>query len=267
MEIIDENKLKKVVKEVLTEYFVKNNTPSFKNPLTLYPFYALNETLLHSVSSKKAKEYICDYFKLMDHQINITNDNGIDKIHIFVYLTGIDVSMIEKAMNYLGWFLSSPKMCHILELQKKYKNGEINDIFLPLQFEPKHQNNITNELKKKERTLKHITPYYNIGKIKKIGFSPRTKNNMFDFPDRVYFVRGSVSDNDIANFAEKLNYRNENPINYGKYCVIEIDINKIPEHVKFFTDPNFDSGIYTCDNIPPNVIIDIKEIQLTDWTV
>lgn len=264
---IEKNKIRKIVSEALTEYFVENNKPTYNNPLTLYPFYVLNETLLHSVSVEKVKEYIKDYFKLNDDNFHISNVKNVSVLNVYVYLTQINVEMLEKAMNYLGWFLSYPKINYILQMKEMYKNGKIDNVYLTLQFEPKHQNNITDIIKKQEKTLIHITPSYYIGKIKKIGFSPRTKNKKFDYPNRVYFLRGSVDDNEILKFAEILNYNNENPTNYGKYAVITIDVNKLSDTIELFYDPNFDVGVYTCDNIPPNVISNIREIQLKDWTV
>lgn len=37
--------------------------------------------------------------------------------------------------------------------------------------------------------------------------------------------------------------------------------NRIPNHVKFYSDPNARYSVYTYDNIPPNAIIGFEEID------
>ena len=203
--------------------------------------------------------------KLEDYQINVIKRGNVDILNVYTYLTDVDADFLNKTMNYLGWFLARPKIDHIEKLQEDYNKGKIENLYLTLQFEPIHQNNVTDEIKKTEKTLKHLAPVYYVGKIRHIGFSPRSKNKQFGYPDRVYFLKGSIDNQKLLLIAEKLNYNNENPINRGKYVIITIDTAKLPDYVKLFYDPNVKEGVYTCHNIPPDVIVDIKYVQLTDW--
>lgn len=258
--------IKQIVREEIRKQIIVQNVPTYNNPLTLFPFYGLNETLLHSFPVKKVEMYIKDYFKLKNHQTNITKRGDVEILNVYTFLTDIDVDFLNKAMNYLGWFLSTPKIEYVEKMQEKYNKGKIENLYLTLQFEPKHQNNITDEIKETEKTLIHLTPVYYVGKIRNIGFSPRSKNKQFGYTDRVYFLKGSINRDELLNIGERLNYNNENPINKGKYAIITIDTTEIPNYVKLFYDPNFKDGVYTCNNVPPEVIVHIEEIQLTDWT-
>ena len=51
-------------------------------------------------------------------------------------------------------------------------------------------------------------------------------------------------------------------MNNGKYYAIKIDLNKIPTNVKFYLDPNAKYSIYTYENIAPNAIIGMEEINI-----
>ena len=259
------NKIKKIIREELRKQLIRQNPPTYENPLTLSLFYGLNETLLHSFPVKRVEKYIKDYFKLKDHQTSVTKRGNVDVLNVYTYLTDVDVNFLNKAMNYLGWFLSSPKIEYIEKLQDEHNKKKIENLYLALQFEPIHQNNVTDEIKEKEKTLIHLTPSYYVGKIKHIGFSPRSKNKQFGYPDRVYFLKGSIDREELLSIGERLDYNNENPINTGKYAIITIDTTKLPDHVELFYDPNFKDGVYTCNNIPPDVILNIEDIQFKNW--
>lgn len=111
-------------------------------------------------------------------------------------------------------------------LKEITNEGDVENLYLTLQFEPIHQNNVTDEIKEIEKTLIHLTPFYYVGKIKHIGFSPRSKNKQFGYPDRVYFLKGSIDRDKLLEIAERLNYSNENKTNNGKYAIMTIDTEK-----------------------------------------
>ena len=73
-------------------------------------------------------------------------------------------------------------------------------------------------------------------------------------------MRGSTDEEIIKSFGKKLCSKNASEGNNDEYALITIDVDKIPENVKMYYDPNFTFGIYVKENIRPNVIIDIKKI-------
>lgn len=259
-------KIKRIVREEIRKRLIWENIPSWDNPLTTFPFYGLNETLLHSLPAKKVCRWIKEYFKIEDDKIFITNIENVNIINVRTYLTKLDPELIEKAANYLGWFLSTPKLKYIEKMQEEYNEGKRDDQELLLQFEPKHQPDITDELKNSGEMLIHISPSYYLGKIKSIGFSPRTKNRLYDYPDRVYFLKSSISDDELIDIAERLNYHNVSKGNKGDYFKITIDPNKMPSIVRFYKDTNSKYGVYTTFNVPPETIINIEKLQLSDFS-
>ena len=85
---------------------------------------------------------------------------------------------------------------------------------------------------------------------------------MFDFPDRVYLLRGSTPEEDVLYLARKLSQHNTSPGNLGKYSLVTLDLDKIPKSVGLFADPNYEYGVFTPNNITPESIADIKDLKL-----
>lgn len=227
------------------------HSPTYNNPITLYINQNLNEGLLITYPIDKTIKYICNYFNFPPSQVDkIKGVDGTEKIAVSFYNIGKNVEIMSKAMDICGYYLSFPKESHIP-----------NNEWVRLEYEPKFQNDITSDILANEKFLIHITPFYNVKKIKSIGFSPRYRNDMFNYPDRVYFVKGSTDEQIIINLANRLSTFNKSAGNNGEYALIKIDLNKISDNVKFYSDPNFIDGVYTKDNISPDVITDIIKIQ------
>lgn len=88
---------------------------------------------------------------------------------------------------------------------------------------------------------------------------------MFNYPDRVYFVKGSVDDEYIKGLAYNLANVNKSKGNDGKYVFIKINVNKIDDNVKFYYDPNYTYGFYTRNNIRPDCIDSVEEIDFSSF--
>ena len=262
--------IKQIIRETIYEFLdnfinVKNNeqhypiedfrkiyhSPTYENPITLYIGQHLSEGLLITYPIDKTIEYIRNYFNLPPSQVNkIKGNDGIGKIAVNFYNIGKNVELMSKAMDICGYYLAFPKENHI----------PYND-WVRLEYEPKFQNEINTYLLNSEEFLLHITPFYNVNKIKTIGFSPRYRNDMFNYPDRVYFIKGTTDRQSIQTLAENLSSVNKSIGNNGDYALIKIDLSNVPKNVRFYSDPNFINGVYTTDNIPPNVITDIIKIK------
>lgn len=255
---LTENELNNLIDKCINEtiycdYSQIDKAASYSNPLTIAMFNPklLEEGLIKTYPIEKTVSYIKSYFNLRDVQIKVLEcDSGIEQIMVMVPPIADNIKIMEKAMNYFGYYLAAPK--------------DVNNIsggLVWLQFEPKIQNDISQQLRKEETFIYHITPAYNRGKILKIGFSPRSKNSLFNFPHRVYFIRGSVSDRQIKTIGEQLCNANNSEGNDGSYVLFVIDLNKIPENIPFYFDSNYEYGVYTNSNIKPDAIVDVKEIE------
>ena len=219
------------------------------NPISTKMKISLKEGLIRTYPIDKTINYIKDYFKLSDNDIIPINAlNGTEQIAIKVPIVGNNLNLIKKAFTLCGWYLAYPK-------ESELKPNTIHE----LQFEKKYDMDISSELRKHESVIYHITPNYNLNKIKHIGLTPKSKNTQFDYPSRAYFVLGSAK-KIVPYLTSELNNNNKSKGNNGGYSVITFDLSKIPLHVKFYFDPNSYGSVYTLDNVTPDAIIDIQEI-------
>lgn len=241
-------------KKLWIDYSNIDKAATYANPLTIAMLYknTLKEGLVRTYPIEETISYIKSYFGLSDKQIHeIKAENGISHIKVIIPNIGNNLELMKQAMNLCGYYLGAPK--------EKYLRP---NTWVNLQFEPKFQKDESEQIRNEESVLYHITPKYNMEKIKNIGFSPKTKNELFNYPDRVYFLRGSINNNRIINIAKQLYQINSSKGNNGIYTLFKVDVNKIPLDVPLFLDPNYPYGIYTNSNISPNTIISMEEINL-----
>lgn len=208
----------------------------------------------------KTIDYIQRYFGFENWQIKIMDAcNGIQKIGINIPNIHNNVEIVKNKMKLCGYFLGWPTK----EELDKHKNE-----WIWLNFEPKFQNNNTEEIKKEHRFLYHITPSYNLTKIKQIGLSPRHRNTNFYFPSRIYLM---FDDDELGNIDNSLNRRmmafdlsdfNKSKGNNGNYNILTIDTAKIGDNVNLYYVPNYSLGCFTTDNIRPNSIIKVENIKV-----
>lgn len=253
---LDYGDLQKIVTEsvnsVLKDFSKeKMKGARFTNPISCFMKHPLTEGLVRTYPTETTVRYIKEYFKLSDDEIYVIDDayNDREQIAIKVPIIGNNLELVKKAFALCGWYLGYPKE----------ENLKPNTLY-ELQFEKKYEEDISQNLRTHETILFHITPTYNIGKIRHIGLTPKAKNSMFDYPSRIYFILGSAKTM-IKYLAQQLSDANLSKGNDGKYSIITFDISRIPNRVKFFLDGNSRASVYTYDNIPPNTIEDITEIN------
>lgn len=229
--------------------------PTYKDPITIL----LSEGISMSFPVGKVISYIKKHFNLPDSRIKQACDSIsgelTNTIMVYVPVEPNNIDRLSRAMAACGYYLMNP----ISSLRIGQESW--------LQFEPKYDTSIVQEIKATERFLFHLTPETNVPKIKKNGIVPRSKNSIARFPERVYLLRGSTPDGDILDLYEMLavtyNYKRERKT--FKYAKVIIDISKLPQDIKLFIDPNYpDYGLYTTDNVPPSAISDIKIMPLSD---
>lgn len=125
-------------------------------------------------------------------------------------------------------------------------------------YTPNMQNVIDNNAYNGMEYLYHICPDYVVNKIKEIGFCPKSKNSVFSYDPRIHFVFNCVSIQRLRMLTFELDSKNKSKGNNHKYCLIKI---KTPENIKFYKDLDYRYGVYTKENIPPEFIVQISDLE------
>lgn len=208
----------------------------------------LNEAEYATYPVGKTIEYISDALNLPTHMFSIKDCyNGTKKIIIRTPNKRGLKANLDKAMHLCGYYLSNKDF---------YKD---DGRFLELRYEPKYIDK-ANDIVRDNGILYHLSPMPYRRKILEKGFIPKSKSVMFKYPDRSYFFLGSMAKNEVKSWVKV--FKNFN-LAYGDapYCLYTIDVNKIPDNVNFFLDPNLRGGCYTADNIGPQAICSIEEVE------
>lgn len=213
----------------------------------------INEGLYKTYPPETAKKYIKNLFDLDDRSIRILSTNGIlpeEKRIQLIYFNGYGNSeRMKRAMLLCGYTLS--------KVQKR-GNGYVEEIYIPINLPN------VNDIIEKYDYITHVTPFYNKEKILSKGFVPKAKNEMFSYPERVFFFKGDTPFNEILYQCIEFDSHLKNKLNQHIYTIFIIDTKKIPENVSFHTDLTYPCGIYTNDNIPPSVIRKCQDFNVDD---
>lgn len=228
---------------------------TFNNPLSVM----LSEGLIMSYPADKTINYVKKSFNIPDYCIR--ESDGAIMIAVIVPNKNnmTTLNKLIRAMQLCGYFLSRPKI-DVLMMRSGKKTT--------LQFEPKYDHEVKDDILKGEKELLHITLSKNVEKIKSIGLTPSSKNKMFNYPERIYLLKGSIPYEDIINLAELLasvyNHNNQGEKRDYDYSVLHLDVDKLPDTIRLFPDSNYEPyGLYTIDNIPPSAITEIERLPLT----
>ena len=208
----------------------------YENPLSILMSETktvLKEGLIKTYPFDTVKRYICQYFNIPNYYFHEYDGNG-NRCCAIDIPKGANPNLLKKAMNLCGYFMST--MTHLDKLDRYH-------------FEPKFEkeDNYDGEL------LYHITKEISTPRIYKQGLCPSRKNNIYNFPSRVYFLKGNTTKEEVENIATVL----KNAKGDGDevmYVLLKIMVDKLPKGIKFHADPNLYNSIYTTDNVPPSAI-------------
>lgn len=176
-----------------------------------------------------------------------------NKIYIYIITAciGINDELIENDMKKMGYFLGCRG-----DVQEVY-----GMIYQVLQFEPysQMQEDETSNIKKKYDFLYHWTPKYNLNEILKNGLVPNHLNKMFNYPNRIYLIKGDSNLFEMTTLGQHLCKINNDYRNNGEYILLKINLSNIDDNIHFYYDSNSSIGIYTEQSIPSNYINVIDE--------
>lgn len=184
-------------------------------------------------------------------------------IEILKIKDGIQSEYFEKLLpllNNLGWFISYMEIYGSDTVVKDrynekivkgaFQNEKVHSIYL--ECEAKFDQTVNNI----PEFLYHVTPLPNWEKIKTVGLIPKSRSKRAFHPERVYLGKDEETIIKLAPlFYQTTGERN--------WVLLKIDTGLIPGgYFKLYYDPNFKYGYYTLNNIPPQAIKKIKDINL-----
>ena len=219
----------------------------------------LNEGLIATYNTHTTYKMLCRKFNLDTQDVYLRNQRGINLIIVTLPPTTnkLLISDITNFMSTCGFFRNNQKI-----FSKK-------DNKILLFFEPKFTRNIALDIREHYTYLMHMTPEICIDKILKNGLIPKHQNNIFKYPERLFFVPGTqltpnakqVLDNIRVSYLDKIINSSaiNNPKQRLRHCLLYLKLDEIPTDVKFYIDPIAQDSIFTTDNIPPQAIIKIED--------
>ena len=240
-----ENSFRKIPKDILDKIYVNyafyKKLVSFDGILSSVNEKYIYENYNFTLPTQRTIKTLTDNYPISEQQCHIKF--GAYGIELIVIVADIHYNEedVTKAMKQMGWFVSGTNQ--IIE------NGRVWKI---INFDPRYELNINNEIRS-HRYLFHITPSKNKLSIYTNGFVPKSINNLYNYPPRVYFLLGDITEEEVMNVGDMLSITNKN--SNGKYIIFCIDISKIPEDINFYYDPNLEHSIYIEQHLTSDCII------------
>lgn len=109
-----------------------------------------------------------------------------------------------------------------------------------------------------QKYLYHFSPKLFEDRIKKHGLVPRSQSEVASYPDRIYLAGNEETGRKYLYPDLKAQSKR---FKSSPWVLITIDPTKIPDHQKFFKDPNYSQGVYTLANITPYAIVKIEDLH------
>lgn len=191
----------------------------YGNPLIKEGKQYLKETYGEIYDADDVVKHLQSNYHLDDTQFfKIEVFNGI-VIYILIADVGENHDIIVNDMSKMGYFLSIEKPLE--------KDGQT---LLQMRFEPITRKDETKIIKKENKYFYHFTPSENVSSIMTTGLTPRNDNMFFSYPPRIYLVKSNVTMNDLYDLGEDLSLRNLKDGVKGKYTLLGIHTNKLPEY-------------------------------------
>jgi len=191
-------------------------------------------------------------------------------IEILKLKEGIQPEYFEKLLpllNNLGYFISymeiygnwDPTTKTTVRIKDKYdekivknafQNPKIHSIYLECEAK------FDQKVNKIPEFLYHVSPLRSWEKIQKVGLVPKSRSKKAYHPERIYLGK---DEKNTASLAPKF-YQLEG---VKDWVLLKINTNMVPgDYLKLYYDPNYEYGYYTLNNIPPQAIEKVKDINL-----
>jgi len=223
--------------------------------------HLIYEGLIHSVSMERFQELV-ERWAIVNDKVEIIprKDNKIT-LQFTSNPTLKEIDNLLRFINTLGWYISAyfivgDKMVWKKFVKDDFIQGYSDKTLAAFQAEAKFDL----EMPYLEfDILYHISPSVNDEKIQTIGLVPKSLSKISYHPERVYFTR---TQDEAKYVAEQFHKRD---ITVVQFSVYQIDIKAARRNnaqIRLFNDPNFENGIYTLSNIPPEYIKFLEKVTV-----
>lgn len=211
------------------------------------PFMGVNGKILkedatYTMSVYETKETMSRKFNLEDWQIG--SMKGSNNISLMFLIPNIadNVPLLNSGMEACGWSYSND-----IQVQRGWMK------WIAMTYDPMFQENVASEARM-YRYLYHWTPEYRYPIIKKEGLYPRSENSLFKYPNRLHVLKGDLDDERKLNIGMQLFQNNKDISNNGRYILLRINMQALPEDYELYYDPRFQGGYYLKEPIPVSAI-------------
>jgi hypothetical protein len=207
----------------------------------------LQEGLIKTTNIGKTIELLRKFFK---HGFEYQREGNTFE----VTLNQINKDILNKFLrdtNNLGWF---PSYLSTPAYKGKWDEKFYDDYLSKIRFEAKFDEEVVENI---PSILYHIAPTQNVDKILKIGLVPKSRSKASYHPERVYLGKTIEG---VEKLATQMSLRTGDK----NFTILKIDTKMVPGgYLNLYTDPNYlKEAYYTLNNIPPQAIEKIKEINL-----
>lgn len=197
-----------------------------------------------------------EYSGLISKGISSNNTEGI-------YITisddgfGRNKSMLNRYLIPCGYFCA-------IDFKDEYEIPRKKYLFNTFVYEKKYDNDVTDDVFKYKKYLYHIILNNYLDKIINQGLKPKNSEwngDYFKSDDRIYlFSDYKIAIDIFANYDTYFDKKDIQKFENAGLSLIQIDVSKLSETVKFYADPRQPESAYTFDSITPNAVEPIDTI-------
>ena len=209
-------------------------------------------------------------YDISDWQISVvdnfdTGQNDVNIVTVYDSAVTVDIVIanIEHNVNVLNDFMQRNGYFLIRKIEasvpfREVKKGNL----VHLVYTPIVRKDVSSDVRHENSLLLHMTSEENLESIKRNGLTPRERTGLkgITYPARIYlFTERAEQEEWFSMYQYQLSEEKEDS---GRYVVIEVDLNKLPDSIKMFYDPLIGrDAVYVEDTIRPEGFGDIYELK------
>lgn len=179
----------------------------------------------------------------------LRNENTIAILYVDM---AKNTDVIKEEMESFGWEYA--QISDVIVIHKT--NCRV------MTFDPSYPKEISKEVFL-SKYIYHLTPRGRVSSIMKDGIELRSENQFLKYKPKVHLLKESVTKKQTSILGWKL-YQVNTTLFDGHYCILRVDVGKLPKSTIFYGDTRYECGITTKCLIPPDAVEIFGEIEYKD---